>query len=134
VGTLAATLIFIEEPFVSSGSIFGYVNPVSRSSGTLINRNHFAGLMEMFIPTALGLAYMSARRFGGIAALTPTFWRVPLCRSRCYFRFRAWDFVIPVHALFLGNLAMAHVSTNNCCGPRTGNGGVSRGGRAVDRR
>jgi O-antigen ligase len=49
------------------GWTFGYTNPVSRSSGTLINRNHFAGLLEIFIPVALGLAYMSARRYGGLA-------------------------------------------------------------------
>src|SRR5262245_56226868 len=66
IGLLEA-LLGLAQFLVSPGWIFGYVNRVSRSSGTLINRNHFAGLMEMFIPTALGLAYMSARRFGGIA-------------------------------------------------------------------
>jgi O-antigen ligase len=60
-------LLGLAQFFVMPGWIFGYVSAVSRSSGTLINRNHFAGLMEMFIPIALGVAYMSARRFGGLA-------------------------------------------------------------------
>ena len=64
---LFEALLGLAQFFVRPGWIFGYMNSVSRSSGTLINRNHFAGLMEMFIPTALGLAYMSARRFGVVA-------------------------------------------------------------------
>jgi O-antigen ligase len=60
-------LLGLAQFFVLPGWIFGYVSPVSRSSGTLINRNHFAGLMEMFIPIALGLAYISANRFGELA-------------------------------------------------------------------
>ncbi len=64
---LFEALLSLTQFFVIPGWIFGYINPVSRSSGTLINRNHFAGLMEMFIPVALGLAYMSGRRFGGLA-------------------------------------------------------------------
>src|SRR5262249_44565015 len=51
---LFEALLGLAQFFVRPGWIFGYVNAVSRSSGTLINRNHFAGLMEMFIPTALG--------------------------------------------------------------------------------
>lgn len=49
--------------FVEPGWIFGYQNLVSRSSGTLINRNHFAGVLEMTIPVAFGLAYTSARQY-----------------------------------------------------------------------
>src|SRR5262245_6552546 len=66
IGILEA-LLGLAQFFVVPGWIFGYINPVSRSSGTLINRNHFAGLMEMLVPVALGLAYMSARRFGEVA-------------------------------------------------------------------
>src|SRR5262245_48593394 len=64
---LFEALLGLAQFFVMPGWIFGYVSPVSRSSGTLINRNHFAGLMEMFIPIALGLAYISAKRFGELA-------------------------------------------------------------------
>src|SRR5215510_3996637 len=64
---LFEALLGLAQFFVIPGWIFGYINQVSRSTGTLINPNHFAGLMEMFIPVALGLAYMSARRFGGLA-------------------------------------------------------------------
>jgi O-antigen ligase len=64
---LFEALLGLAQFFVMPGWTFGYTNPVSRSSGTLINRNHFAGLLEIFIPVALGLAYMSARRYGGLA-------------------------------------------------------------------
>jgi putative inorganic carbon (HCO3(-)) transporter len=64
---LFEALLGLAQFFVMPGWIFGYLSPVSRSSGTLINRNHFAGLMEMFIPIALGLAYISAHRFGELA-------------------------------------------------------------------
>jgi O-antigen ligase len=64
---LFEALLGLAQFFVRPGWIFGYVNAVNRSSGTLINRNHFAGLMEMFIPIALGLAYISAHRFGELA-------------------------------------------------------------------
>src|SRR5262249_40299835 len=42
----------------SPGWIFGYINSAYRVSGTLINHNHFAGLLEMIIPAAIGLAYL----------------------------------------------------------------------------
>src|SRR5262249_38630394 len=64
---LFEALLSLAQFFVMPGWTFGYTNPVSRSSGTLINRNHFAGLMEIFIPVALGLAYTSTRRYGGLA-------------------------------------------------------------------
>jgi len=47
--------------FIAPGWIFGYTNS-GAVSGTLINRNHFAGLLEMLIPVAFGLAYIAARR------------------------------------------------------------------------
>jgi O-antigen ligase len=50
--------------FVSPGWIFGYLNPYYRVSGTLINHNHFAGLLEMIVPVSWGLALICARRFG----------------------------------------------------------------------
>src|SRR5262245_9004998 len=64
---LFEALLSLAQFLVIPGWNFGYINTVSRSSGTLINRNHFAGLMEMFIPVALGLAYMSAQRYRGLA-------------------------------------------------------------------
>src|SRR5262249_49015221 len=64
---LFEALLGLAQFFIIPGWILGYINPVSRSSGTLINPNHFAGLMEMFMRVALGLAYMSARRSGGLA-------------------------------------------------------------------
>ena len=48
---------------IAPGWIFGYINETQNTSGTFINRNHFAGLLEMLIPVAFGLAYMSARTF-----------------------------------------------------------------------
>lgn len=65
-GVLEA-LLGLTQYFFAPGWILGYINPFYRSSGTLINRNHFAGLLEMFIPVAFGLAYLSARRFGNMA-------------------------------------------------------------------
>jgi O-antigen ligase len=53
--------------FVSPGWILGYQNIFYKASGTLINRNHFAGLLEMLIPVTMGLAYSSARRFESLA-------------------------------------------------------------------
>src|SRR5262249_46410575 len=46
---------------IAPGWIFGYINETQNTSGTFINRNHFAGLLEMVIPVAFGLAYLSAR-------------------------------------------------------------------------
>jgi O-antigen ligase len=66
IGVLEALLGLVQF-FISPGWIFGYINPFNRSSGTLINRNHFAGLLELLIPATFGYAYMSARRFGRLA-------------------------------------------------------------------
>lgn len=60
-------LLGLAQYFLIPGWIFGYQNIGAQSSGTLINRNHFAGLLEMLIPVAFGLAYCSARRFGDFA-------------------------------------------------------------------
>src|SRR5262249_51534294 len=58
---LVEALLGLVQFFISPGWIFGYTNPFFRSTGTLINRNHFAGLLEMLIPVPLGLAYISVR-------------------------------------------------------------------------
>src|SRR5438552_13361670 len=55
--------------FLNPGWIFGYVNLNYRSSGTLINRNHFAGLLEMLMPVALGFAYIMVRHYREMARI-----------------------------------------------------------------
>jgi hypothetical protein len=65
-GVLEALLGLIQYS-IAPGWIFGYINNFYRTSGTLINRNHFAGLLEMLIPIGFGLAYSAARRFGEMA-------------------------------------------------------------------
>jgi O-antigen ligase len=55
IGIVEALLALIQT-FLSPGDIFGY------RIGTLINRNHFAGIMEMLIPVALGVAFVEFRR------------------------------------------------------------------------
>jgi O-antigen ligase len=57
IGVLEA-LLGLFQFFVSPGWIFGYVNPFYPTTGTLINPNHFAGLIEMLTPAAFGLAYI----------------------------------------------------------------------------
>ncbi len=59
---IAEALLGLFQYFVTPGWIFGYINAGSSSSGTLINRNHFAGLLEMLVPSAFGLSYLAARR------------------------------------------------------------------------
>jgi O-antigen ligase len=66
IGVLEAVLGLVQY-FVSPGWILGYQNVFYKTSGTLINRNHFAGLLEMLIPVTMGLAYSSARRFESLA-------------------------------------------------------------------
>jgi putative inorganic carbon (hco3(-)) transporter len=66
IGVLEAALGLFQF-LVSPGWIFGYVNTAYQVSGTLINRNHFAGLLEMLIPASFGLAYISAGRYGDLA-------------------------------------------------------------------
>jgi putative inorganic carbon (hco3(-)) transporter len=60
-------LLGLFQYFVDPGWILGYQSPFYKVSGTLINRNHFAGLLEMLVPVAFGLAYSSARRSGDLA-------------------------------------------------------------------
>lgn len=56
-------LVGLYQYFIRPGWIFGYLNTHYATSGTLINRNHFAGLLGMLIPVALGLAYMAWLRY-----------------------------------------------------------------------
>jgi O-antigen ligase len=66
VGVLEAFLGLLQY-FLVPGWIFNFQNPFYRSSGTLINHNHFAGLLEMLIPVALACAYIATERFGDFA-------------------------------------------------------------------
>jgi O-antigen ligase len=66
IGVLEA-LLGMHQYFVDPGWIFGYQNTAYRVSGTLINRNHFAGLLEMIIPVAFALAYRTAAGRGDLA-------------------------------------------------------------------
>src|SRR5262249_18878631 len=66
IGTAEAILGLLQQ-FVSPGWVFGYINPFYVVIGTLINRNHFAELLELLIPTTFVLAYIYAQRFGGVA-------------------------------------------------------------------
>ena len=59
---LGEALLGLFQYFVAPGWIFGYINAGASSSGTLINPNHFAGLLEMLVPAAFGLSYLAARR------------------------------------------------------------------------
>src|SRR5215467_9326798 len=65
-GILEALLGLVQY-FLLPGWILGYQNPFYTTSGTLINHNHFAGLLEMLIPVAFGFAYASARETGDLA-------------------------------------------------------------------
>src|SRR5262249_9584051 len=56
-------LLGLFQYLAAPGWIFGYVNSFNSSSGTLINRNHFAGLLEMIVPVSLGLAYIDMRGY-----------------------------------------------------------------------
>lgn len=67
---LFEALLGLTQFFISPGWIFGYVNAAFRSSGTLINHNHFAGLLEMLIPVAVGCAYISLQRYNAARAYT----------------------------------------------------------------
>jgi len=59
---VAEALLGLYQHFAAPGWIFGYQNVGSPVSGTLINRNHFAGLLEMLIPISFGLAYAASGR------------------------------------------------------------------------
>jgi O-antigen ligase len=65
IGMLEALMGFIQY-FIAPGWIFGYQNaqPVS---GTLINKNHFAGLLEMMVPVCIGLGFIAVRRYEDIS-------------------------------------------------------------------
>jgi O-antigen ligase len=60
-GILEALLGLIQY-FAAPGWIFGYQNVFYISSGTLINRNHFAGLLEMIVPATVGFAFAAIIR------------------------------------------------------------------------
>ena len=66
VGVLEALLGLIQY-FVAPGWIFGYQNTFYASSGTLINRNHFAGLLEMIVPSTVGFAFAAIMRGSDMA-------------------------------------------------------------------
>ncbi len=60
IGLLEASLGLIQY-FVEPGWILGYQNTASSVSGTLISKNHFAGLLGMLAFVPFGLAYASFR-------------------------------------------------------------------------
>src|SRR5579862_2050469 len=66
IGVLEAILGLVQH-FVAPGWIFDYQNTSNSMSGTLINRNHFAGLLEMLIPCCVGLGFIAFRRSGNLA-------------------------------------------------------------------
>jgi O-antigen ligase len=60
---LVEALLGLFQHFVAPGWIPGYASDRSGVSGTLINRNHFAGLLGMLVPVAIGMAYTSWVRY-----------------------------------------------------------------------
>src|SRR5215471_19408924 len=67
IGVLEA-LLGLFQYFVAPGWILGYQNTSGNMvSGTLINRNHFAGLLEMLIPCCIGLGFIAVRKFGSVS-------------------------------------------------------------------
>jgi O-antigen ligase len=67
IGVLEAFLGLFQY-FVAPGWILGYQNTSGNMvSGTLINRNHFAGLLEMLIPCSMGLGFIAVRKFGSVS-------------------------------------------------------------------
>jgi O-antigen ligase len=61
---IAESFLGLVQYFVAPGWILGYQNlSGSLVSGTLINRNHFAGLLEMLVPCCIGLGFMTVRRY-----------------------------------------------------------------------
>jgi O-antigen ligase len=61
IGVIEA-LLGLFQYFVEPGWIFGYHNRFFNSTGTLINRNHFAGLLEMIVPATVALALAAIMR------------------------------------------------------------------------
>ena len=68
VGVFEACLGFVQL-LEAPGWIFGYKNAVSAVTGTFINRNHFAGVLEMLIPASIGLGFVAFMRRGSIAGM-----------------------------------------------------------------
>jgi O-antigen ligase len=67
IGVLEA-LLGLFQYFVAPGWILGYQNTSGNMvSGTLINKNHFAGLLEMLIPCCIGLGFIAVRKFGSVS-------------------------------------------------------------------
>lgn len=67
IGILEA-ILGLTQYFFNPGWVLGFQNPTTfAASGTLVNRNHFAGILEMLIPVAFGLAYIGIRRYENIA-------------------------------------------------------------------
>ena len=62
IGVIEA-LLGLFQYLAAPGWIFGYINSFNNSSGTLINRNHFAGLLEMIVAVSFGLAYIGMRHY-----------------------------------------------------------------------
>jgi hypothetical protein len=64
IGVSEASLGFVQY-LVAPAWIPGYDHPAPNMvSGTFINRNHFAGLLEMLIPCCIALAYIAYSRGG----------------------------------------------------------------------
>src|SRR5262245_39037099 len=57
-GVLEAILA-LTQYFLAPGWIFGYHNLTSATSGTFINKNHFAGFIGLVVPACLALAWLS---------------------------------------------------------------------------
>jgi O-antigen ligase len=66
IGVLEAVLGLVQY-FVAPGWIFGYHNAYYNSTGTFINRNHFAGLLEMIVPATVAFAFAAMMRGRDVA-------------------------------------------------------------------
>jgi O-antigen ligase len=101
----------LHQRFVDPGWMFGYRNPFTVSSGTLINRNHFAGLLEMLVPVAFGLAFAAVRRERGRGPCYVFLLGGALMGLGIVFSLsRAGIFCLLVTLLFLAILWRAHAS------------------------
>ena len=67
IGVLEALFGFFQH-FVQPNWVFGYHNLTNRVSGSLINRNHYAGLLELLVVVPLGLAYARSSEREGARA------------------------------------------------------------------
>jgi putative inorganic carbon (HCO3(-)) transporter len=112
VGVLEAFLGFIQL-LVLPGWIFGYIGP-NRVSGTLINRNHFAGLLTLLIPSSLGLLYVGVRRYGDVAkSYVYMFAAAFMAISLVFSLARAGVFSLLMMLLLLGILVKRKDATRN---------------------